>query len=119
MKIDVKHRYSGELLLSASANDLHGADLREANLSGANLSGANLRGVAAITPLGYPDGWLAYGWRHEGWLSIRVGCRELRLAEARGYWKDKPDRREVMAALDYAEALATLRGWPVTEPKGE
>jgi len=42
---------------------------------------------------------------------VRVGCRDKTLAEGRAYWAGKDDRREVLAALDYAEAIAKLRGW--------
>jgi hypothetical protein len=45
-----------------------------------------------------------------------VGCQEKRLSEAREYWAGKEDRREVLAALDYAEAVALLRGWSVDAP---
>lgn len=101
--------------------DFFGADLAWANLSGVNLSGANLFGAnlvwaAGIIHLGAPDGWHAHAWLRNGWLSIRVGCREMRLDEGRQYWAGKNNRREVMAALDYAETIATLRGWPITEP---
>lgn len=91
-----------------------GANLSGANLSNAYLSGADLGGATGIIPLGYPDGWCAYAWLRDGWLSVRGGCREFRLAEAREYWAGKADRREVLAAFDYAEAVAKLRGWPVT-----
>lgn len=32
-------------------------------------------------------------------------------AEARLYWAGKENRREVLAALDYIEAVARIRGW--------
>ena len=96
--------------------DLRGADLRGADLGGADLRGADLRGAHGVIHLGTPDGWHAHAWLRDGWLSIRVGCQEKRLAEARKYWAGKENRREVMAALAYAEAVATLRGWSATEP---
>ena len=53
--IEIKHRYTGNVIHSVSADtlrgadlggaDLGGADLRGADLSGANLSGADLRGA--------------------------------------------------------------------------
>jgi hypothetical protein len=100
---------------------LSGADLRDADLSGADLSGAYLRdaylrGANAIIPAGYPDGWCAYGWLSGGRLSIRVGCRELRLDQALAYWAGKDNRREVMAALAYIETVARLRGWAIDAP---
>jgi uncharacterized protein YjbI with pentapeptide repeats len=101
--------------------DLRGADLRGAYLSGADLSGAYLRGAylggaTGVIHLGAPNGWHAHAWLRDGWLSIRVGCHEFRLAEAREYWQGKPNRREVMAALDYAETVAAIREWAVSEP---
>ena len=95
---------------------LGGADLRGADLRGADLGGADLRGAHGVIHIGTPDGWHAHAWLRDGWLSIRVGCQEKRLAEARKYWAGKENRREVMAALAYAEAVATLRGWSATEP---
>jgi hypothetical protein len=57
------------------------------------------------------------GWLQDGWLSIRVGCRNKRLADARDYWGESHphagNRREVLAALAYIEAVARLRGWAV------
>ena len=96
--------------------DLNGANLRGADLSGANLSdadlyGADLYGTVGIIALGAPNGWHAYAWIRDGVLSIHVGCQEKRLDEGRAYWQGKKDRREVMAALDYAEAVAKARDW--------
>ena len=93
--------------------NLLGADLRDANLLGANLLGADLYGAIGIISLGCPDNWTAFAWLREGRLSIRVGCREKRLQEAREYWFGKPDRREVLAAVEYAAAVAAARGWEV------
>ena len=54
MKIEIKNRFSGEILYSLECNSIReclekairrNADLRDANLSGANLSGANLLGA--------------------------------------------------------------------------
>jgi len=47
----------------------------------------------------------------QGEQRVRVGCRDFTLAEGRAYWAAKPDRREVLAALDYAETIAESRGW--------
>ena len=96
--------------------DLCGADLCGADLCGADLCDANLCGVGYVIDLGLPNGWKAHAWLRDGWLSIRVGCQEKRLSEARDYWAGKDYRREVMAAVDYAEAVALLRGWPISAP---
>ena len=96
--------------------DLRGADLRGANLRGCDLSGCDLRwsdlsGCDHVIGAGYPDGWHTIGWHIEGAIQVRVGCRSMSLAEGRTYWADKENRREVLAALDYIEAVAKLREW--------
>ena len=90
---------------------LSGADLRGANLTDATLSGADLRSAEGVFALGSPDCWYAFAWLRDGYLSIRVGCREKRLDEAREYWAGKSDRREVLAAVEHAAAVAQIRGW--------
>jgi hypothetical protein len=93
--------------------NLSDAYLSYANLSDAYLSRANLSRATCIILAGYPDNWACVGWLRAGRLSIRVGCRDKRLDEGRHYWAGKEDRREVMAALDYVEAVAKIRGWEV------
>jgi len=92
---------------------LVGADLTGADLTGAHLAGAHLAGVNLIIDLGCPDGCPAYAWLRDGVRMVQVGCRSKTIAKGREYWRGKNDRREVMAALDYAEAVATLRGWGI------
>jgi uncharacterized protein YjbI with pentapeptide repeats len=102
-----------------SRADLSGADLSGANLSDANLSdaylsdadlsGADLSDAKAVVDLGYPNSWRSVGWWNDGAPWVRVGCRTKSLTEARAYWAGKDDRREVMAALDYFEAIAAIR----------
>jgi hypothetical protein len=75
------------------------------------LVGANLAGAPSIILAGYPNGWHAFGWLKNGVIQVRVGCRDFTLAQGREYWTGKPDRREVIAALDYIEAVAKLREW--------
>jgi uncharacterized protein YjbI with pentapeptide repeats len=97
-----------------SGADLSGADLRGADLSGADLRGAYLRTgkIKGLFQLGDPNSWYALTYVLEtGEQRVRVGCRDKTLAEGRAYWAGKDDRREVLAALDYAEAIAKLRGW--------
>ncbi len=64
---------------------------------------------------GLPNGWLCFGWLRNGALSIRVGCREKRIDEALAYWNrpEKLNRREVVAAVRYIEAVALIRGWKI------
>jgi len=97
-----------------SGADLWGADLSRAYLSGAdlsraNLSRANLSGAGHVIDAGTPNGWRCVGWMRGGTLRVRVGCRDKTIAEGREYWRGKDERREVMAALDYVEAIAKLR----------
>ena len=94
-----------------SGADLSGANLCEANLSGANLRWANLSGADSIISGGTPNGWCCYGWIRDGVLSIRVGCREKRFAEAVEYWKDKPHRQEVLIMCHAIASIAVTRGW--------
>ena len=110
---------------------LRGADLRDANLSGADLSGADLSGANlggadlgeyklaagnSLTMLGMPDSWYAFTYLTDSTEQrIHVGCRDFTLAKARTYWAGKPNRREVLAAVDYAEAIGRVRGWTATK----
>jgi len=89
--------------------DLRGAHLTGADLTDADLSGADLRGAKGVVPLGTPDGWTAVGWWSDGKPWVRVGCRNKSLSDGKSYWANKPDRREVMAALEYFEAVAAIR----------
>ena len=102
--------------------DLSGADLSGANLAGANLSGADLAcadlaGADLAVHLGYPNGWSAFAWLKDGTVMVQVGCRSFTLADGRRYWAGKDDRREVLAALDYAERVAELREWQLVQKK--
>lgn len=96
--------------------NLSWANLSEANLSGAELFGvelfgAELSGVNFAAHLGQPDGWWAWTYINNGEQRVRVGCRDVTIAEGRAYWADKPQRAEVLAALDYAEAIGRSRKW--------
>jgi hypothetical protein len=102
---------------------LRGADLRDAVLSGAVLSDADLRefkvdGKIGIIDAGSPNHWHAFGYVDQSSQTLRlhVGCRRFSLSEGRAYWTseahpDRDNRREVLAALDYIETVARLRGW--------
>jgi hypothetical protein len=91
--------------------NLAGADLTRADLTRADLTRAYLADAKDVIDAGTPNGWRAVGWIRDGVLSVRVGCRDKRLSEGRKYWAGKENRREVLAALDYVEAIAALRGW--------
>lgn len=91
--------------------DLHRVDLRETNLCGADLHGVNL------IPLPIANGYSGWVWRESDGSPpmISYGChygdRSLSLPEACTYWAGKENRREIYAALDYAEAIAKIKGW--------
>ena len=91
--------------------NLAGANLAGADLAGAYLTGTNLAGANLVIDAGYPNGWRCVGWLKDGVIQVRVGCRDKALAEGRAYWAGREDRREVLAALDYIETVAELRGW--------
>lgn len=101
--------------------DLHGSDLRRAILGRADLidavlDGADLRGTVGIISAGTPNGFTAFGWLRDGFLSIRIGCQEKRLSEAIEYWhKGKKHRRQVRAAVKYIAKCAKDDGWPLME----
>ena len=95
-----------------SGADLSGANLRGAYLSGAYLSGADLSRACLAAQLGQPNGWHAWTYvSKDGEQRVRVGCRDYTITEGRAYWAGKDNRLEVLAALDYAERIAELRGW--------
>ncbi len=103
--------------------DLRGAYLGETNLRGADLGGANLGGYKidgkiGIITAGDPNNWCAFGFVVEeiAQLRVQVGCRNKEINDGRAYWAsdahpEQENRREVLAALDYIEAVAKLRGW--------
>ena len=107
---------SGTISEAVKEAYLSGADLSGAYLSGAYLSGAKIQDLAT---LGFPNGWSAYAYVTEsGERRVQIGCQNKTFAEGRAYWANKPNRREIMAALDYAEAIANIRDWqavPVAE----
>ena len=126
MNYEIKHRFTGAALFSLECDSLKlcvqaalesKANLRDANLSGADLRdadlrGADLSGAKEAAQLGQPNGWNAWTYLDkEGKQRVRVGCQDKTIADGRLHWSDKEDRREVMAALDYAEAIGNLRGW--------
>ena len=132
MKIEIKHRFTvavifalecGSLKLCVAAAVKENANLRGANLRGANLGdvdlrdanlrGADLRDANLVAHIGQPNGWFAWTyWDTKAKVQrVQVGCRNFTIAEGRGYWANKPNRREVLAALDFAEATARIRGW--------
>ena len=126
MGISIKHRLTSAVLFSLECEslkicveaavkqkaDLGGAYLGGADFRGADLGGADFRGADLAAQLGQPNAWDAWTYvSKDGLQRVRVGCHDFTLAEGRAYWQGKDNRREVMAALDYAEAIGKLRGW--------
>jgi hypothetical protein len=135
MKFEIKHRISGAVIFSLECESmmlcveaavksgasldgailidasLDGAILIDASLEGAILEGASLDGASQVNDLGQPNGWNAFAWVKDNQVMVQVGCRSFTLADGRAYWTGKENRREVMAALDYAEKIAEIRGW--------
>lgn len=91
-------------------SNLRNSNLSSSNLRSSNLSGSDLRGSNIIL-LGQPDNWQAWAVNTDSGLRVCVGCRDFSIEEGRTYWANKPDRSEILQALDYAEAVAKLRGW--------
>ena len=117
MKFEIKHRFSGALLFSLECESLklclEAAVKEKANLCGANLRGADLLGADLVAHIGQLNGWFAWTYLDTKLKEprVQVGCRNFTIAEGREYWADKQDRREVLAALDFAEAIAKIRRW--------
>lgn len=88
-----------------------GTQLFNVNLSKAILDGVKICEVQGFCSLGNPNGWDAYMVLTDIGPKIKVGCRLFTLDEARKYWAGKADRREVLATVEYAEAVAKIRGW--------
>jgi hypothetical protein len=106
----IKHRFTGAVLFSLECRAW------KICVEAAVSSGAYLNGAYHVIHLGCPDGWKnAFSWLKDGTLIVEIGYRRKTMAEARAYWTGKYNRREVMAALDYAETVAKLRGWEITQ----
>jgi hypothetical protein len=111
---DLSYAYLSRANLSyanLSGANLRGADIRGANLGGADIGYADLRGVSEVISAGSPDSWSAFAWLDKGIVMLQIGCRLKTIAEGREYWAGKENRREVLAAIDYIETVAKLRGW--------
>jgi len=102
--------------------DLRGADLGGAYLRDALLGGRKINGDFGLIEAGTPNHWSALGFidTETGDLIVSVGCRVKTIADGRAYWSsdghpEREDRREALAALDYIEAVAKLRGWSASK----
>ncbi len=72
--IEIKHRFTGAVLLTVEANILAGADLAGADLAGADLRGADLTG-AYLADAGLPGA---------GLTCADLTCADLTCADLRG-----------------------------------
>lgn len=113
---DLRGAYLGGANLRGAYLD--GENLHDANLGGANLGGYMVDGEVGLIEAGNPNGWTAFGFVDGNTCALRVivGCRNFEIGEGRKYWsaekhRDPENRREVLAALDYIEAVAKVRGW--------
>ena len=116
MKFEIKHRFTGAVLFSLETESLklcvEAAVKSRAYLAGADLARANLARAYLAAQLGHPNGWHAWTYvSKDGEQRVQVGCHDYSISEGREYWANKDNRREVLAALDYAEAIGKLRGW--------
>jgi hypothetical protein len=112
---------SGAILYGADLRDacLHGtdcsdADMRQTDMLRANLSYADFTCTDGVIVPGKPYGWLVVAYQSRRGPVVRVNTCESTLAEARAQWAVEPLRQEMVAALDYVEAVAKLRGWEIT-----
>lgn len=112
MKFEIKHRFNGSVLFAMECDSLK-VCVEAVVKSRADLAGANLAGADLAAQLGQPNGWNAWTYFDTklNEQRVRVGCQNKTIAEGRAYWQGKANRAEVMAALDYAEAIGKLRGW--------
>lgn len=115
MLIEIKHRFTGAVLFPLECGSLklcvEAAVKSRADLRDAYLSGADLRRADHVQSLGQPNGWFAFTYFYKGFQRVQVGCKNFTLKKGRDYWKGKDDRAEVMASIDYAEAIGKLRKW--------
>lgn len=92
--------------------DLADADLGGANLADAYLAGAYLAGANAVIDAGVPNGYRIVAYQYNNTLMLQAGCKTFSADEAAEYWRDRPERAECVAALEYIRAVAKLRDWP-------
>ncbi len=105
-------RLDGARLDGAS---LVGARLDGARLVGASLVGASLVGALGIIDIGTPNGWRLVAVRHESGIMVAAGCRWFTFSAAVSHWRNRQDRKETRAALEYIRALCNIKGWKLGE----
>jgi len=133
--IQIKHRYSGEILfeveveslkaaleivIDKKANlheaDLRGADLIRVNLIGADLIRVNLIGADLIDGGQDSRGYRFLGQHKDNTLYIHAGCRYFSIDEAEEHWskehQENPDlHAECLARVALIKQIAKARGW--------
>ena len=135
MPYEIKNRFSGAVIFTATGGTLRaavledlktgayliGAYLSRANLSGANLSRANLSGAKMddytiarkVAQVRRDDGYEFLGFAlDDGELLIRAGCHTRLIADYRQhvarYYPNTPKAVETLAILDFIEARAKV-----------
>ena len=110
-------RLDGARLVGASLDgaSLVGARLDGARLVGASLVGASLVGALGIIDIGTPNGWRLVAVRHESGIMVAAGCRWFTFSAAVSHWRNRQDRKETRAALEYIRALCNIKGWKLGE----
>lgn len=61
-----------------------------------------------VLPLGYLDGYYGLAYVERGVLRVFIGCRHFTIDKARAYWRRKPGRAQVRAALTYANTMRAI-----------
>ena len=101
--MDIKNRFTGNIIFSINADTLSGANLSRADLSGADLSGADLSGAnlsganLSRANLSGADLWACIGNMHElktisieKWIvtysatDLQIGCKKFSIERWRG-----------------------------------
>lgn len=123
MPYEIKHRFSGAVIFTATGDTLRAAVLEaakaDADLSGANLSGADLSDAkigAHIVARKAAQVWRYDGYEffgfvlRDGGLLIRAGCQTRLIEDYRQHVADKypgtAKAVETLALLDFIEARA-------------
>ena len=120
-------RYTGAVLLENNLSTLSRANLSGANLSRANLSGANLYGANLsranlsranlIVGAQRSDGYRFLGYKDNGCLMVRAGCRYFTAAKAVQHWKVTRKNtqlgKESLLLVAHLVATAKLLKWKI------
>lgn len=101
MTIEIKNRFTGEVIQIIDALNLHSADLH----------GADLSEGEGVFDVGTPDGYRFVLVHYDDSVMIAVGCRWFSIDNATLHWAARDDRAASRAALDYAKKICEIKGW--------